>query len=60
MVLKEMILLSKVIYFRNKYLVDLEASINKFISDKDVINVSFAVMQQGYESEYLAIVAYKE
>ena len=41
MVLKEMILLSKVIDFRNKYLVDLEASINKFISDKDVINVSF-------------------
>lgn len=47
-------------YFRNQYLVDLEASINKFISDKDVINVSFAVMTQGYESEYVAIVAYKE
>ena len=55
-----MILLSKVIYFRNKYLVDLEASINKFISDKNVINVSFAVMTQGYGSEYVAIVAYRE
>ena len=52
--------MSKVKYFRNKYLADLEASINKFISDKDVINVSFAVIKNDFDTEYMSIVAYRE
>lgn len=52
--------MSKVRYFRNRYLADLEASINKFIKDKDVINVSCAVVEDGFGLQYISIVAYRE
>jgi hypothetical protein len=51
---------SKVKTFRDKYLRDLEKQINDFIALKDVINVSFSVIKNGFDSEYMAIVAYKE
>ena len=46
-------------FFKAEYMCDLEAEVNEFIKDKNVINISHTVAECGYGYIYCCCVLYR-
>ena len=46
-------------FFKTEYMCDLEAEVNEFIKDKNVINISYTVAENGYGYIHCCCVLYK-
>jgi hypothetical protein len=50
----------KVKFFREDTQFNLEIEVNEFIADKNVINISYAIEQCGYDYIYSCCIFYKD